>query len=79
MTFMSMIVYTERACFWCDDLLGFLQENHVDFEEREVRGNPMFFEEMKNLSGQTLAPTVILDDVVYPDSDKEAIKRILNI
>lgn len=79
MNFMSIIVYTKRNCPWCEELIDFLKENHVDFEEKETRGNSIFFEEMKSLSGQTLAPTVLIDGVIYPDTDKQEIKRVLNI
>jgi glutaredoxin len=76
--FMNMVVYTKRNCYWCDDLLDFLKENHIDFVEKEVLSNKEFFEEMKSISGQTLAPTVVLGDVVYPDTDKGFIRLILN-
>ena len=79
MNFMSMIVYTKKGCPWCDELIVFLVENHIDFDGKEIRGNSVFFEEMVNVSGQTFAPTVVVDGVVYPDTDKEVIKRILNI
>jgi glutaredoxin len=79
MNFMSIIVYTKKGCPWCKELLFFLQENNIDFDEREVLENEGFFEEMKNLSGQTLAPTVVVDGVVYPDTDMKEIKRILTI
>jgi len=74
-----MIVYTKRGCMWCEQLIDFLNENDVEFEEREMRGNPTYFEEVMNISGQTLAPTVVLDDVVCPDTDREFIGSILNI
>jgi glutaredoxin len=74
---MDITVYTKKGCFWCEELLDFMVENNVVFVEKEVRGNSNFFEEMKNLSGQTLAPTVVVDGVVYPDTDKEEIKKIL--
>jgi glutaredoxin 3 len=79
MNFMSIIVYTKTNCFWCEELIDFLEGHNVDFEERNTRENIEYFEEMKKLSGQTLAPTVVIDGVVYADTDKDEIKRILNI
>lgn len=79
MNFMSIIVYTKTNCFWCDELIAFLKENKIDFENKETRGNAEYFEEMKKLSGQTLAPTVVIDGVVYADTDKDEIKKVLNI
>jgi glutaredoxin len=79
MNFMSTIVYTKTNCFWCEELLDFLRKNKINFEERKTRDNKEYFEEMKKLSGQTLAPTVIIDGVVYADTDKEEIRKVLNI
>lgn len=77
MDFVSIIVYTKRGCSWCEDLLDFLLEKKVEFEEREVRGNPVFFEEMISLSGQTKAPSVILNGKVYADTGKDEMEKIL--
>jgi len=77
MGFMVLIVYTKRGCWWCDDLLSFLRAKSIPFEEREVLSNPTYFKEMVELSGQTKAPTVLIDDKVYADTDKEEIESIL--
>lgn len=74
---MNILVYTKRGCPWCEDLLSYLREEKIPFEEREVRGNESYFKEMKDLSFQEKAPTVVIDGVVYADTDKEAIKNIL--
>jgi NADH:ubiquinone oxidoreductase subunit E len=36
-------------------------------------------DEMIELSGQLKAPTVVIDDVVYADTDTEAIKKVLEL
>lgn len=76
---MKLLVYTKRGCPWCEELLDFLREEDVEFEEREVLGNEVFFKEMADISGQTKAPTVVLDGVVYADTDKDAIEKVLKI
>ena len=77
--FMKLLVYTKRGCFWCEELLDFLREKNVKFEEREVLSNEAFFKEMIGLSGQTKAPTVVLGGEVYADTDKSAIEKVLKI
>lgn len=76
---MKLLVYTKRGCGWCEELLDFLHEKGVNFEEREVLSNETFFKEMVDISGQTKAPTVIVDGVVYADTDKDAIEKVLKI
>ena len=76
---MSLLVYTKTGCGWCDQLIDFLKVKNVSFEEKNVSRNKVYFEEMVNISGQTFAPTVIVDGVVYPDTDREEIKKILKL
>ena len=76
---MKLLVYTKRGCSWCEELLDFLREKNVEFEEREVLSNEAFFKEMIDLSGQTKAPTVVLGGEVYADTDKDAIEKVLKI
>ncbi|MDO8594354.1 MAG: glutaredoxin family protein [bacterium] len=74
---MSLIVYTKTGCPWCIAVLDFLNEKKVVFEEREVRGNKAFFDEMVKKSGQSKAPTLDLDGEILADTDKEAVELFL--
>ena len=71
---MGLIIYTKTGCPWCKDALDFLHEKRVSFEEREVRGNKTWFDEMVKKSGQTKAPTLDLDGDILADTDREAIQ-----
>lgn len=79
MGFMQLIIYTKNRCWWCEELLDFLREKNIVFEEREVLSNETYFKEMVDISGQTKAPTVILDGEIYADTDKDTIERVLRI
>ncbi len=70
---MHIIIYTKTGCPWCIDALAFLRERGLAFEERNVTSNPAYFEEMKTLSGQTKAPTLVIDGHVIADTDREQI------
>lgn len=72
-----MIIYTKTGCPWCKDALKFLRDNKVAFEEREVLGNPAFFEELKTKSGQSKTPTLDIDGEILADTDAAAIEAFL--
>ncbi len=71
---MSLIVYPKTGCPWCVAVLDFLRGKKVPFEEREVRGNQAYFDEMVKKSGQTKAPTLDLNGEILADTDKEAVE-----
>lgn len=74
---MTLILYTKTGCPWCRAVLDFLNEKKVNYEEREVRGNRAYFEELVAKSGQTKAPTLDLDGEILADTDKDAVEVFL--
>lgn len=74
---MSLIVYTKMGCPWCDDVLTFLRGKNIQFEEREVRSNQTYFDEMIEKSDQDKAPTLDLNGEILADTDKEAVEQFL--
>lgn len=72
-----LVVYTKTGCPWCRDALAFLREKEIAFEEREVRGNAAYFEELKQKSGQEKTPTLDLDGTILADTDASAIEVFL--
>lgn len=74
---MNIIIYTKTGCPWCRDVLSFLEESGIKFEERVVSGNPVFFEEMVTKSKQSKAPTLDIDGDILADSDAKAVKAYL--
>ena len=74
---MNLIVYTKVGCPWCREVLAFLKEKDVPFEERECRGNPKYFEELIAKSSQEKTPTLDLDGTILADTDVEAVEKFL--
>ncbi|MBI2476432.1 MAG: glutaredoxin family protein [Candidatus Taylorbacteria bacterium] len=74
---MNVIIYTKTGCPWCKEALRFLSDKQVPFEDREIFGNPVFFEELKAKSGQSKTPTVDVDGDILADTDAEAIEAFL--
>ncbi len=74
---MNIILYTKRGCPWCNDVIDYLQREHIPFEEREVLSNEAYFKEMVAKSGQTKAPTLDIDGVILKDSDVDQVRAHL--
>lgn len=74
---MNIIIYTKTGCPWCADALELLKDKNIPFEEREVRGNPAYFDELVKKSGQNKTPTLDIDGYILADSDAEAIEAYL--
>jgi len=74
---MSLIIYTKTGCPWCIAVTDFLVKEGITFEERNVTEHPEYFTEMEQKSGQTKAPTIELNGVVYGDSDVDELMRLL--
>jgi len=72
-----LIIYTKTGCPWCRDALTLLREKKVVFEEREVLGNPEYFDELRAKSGQEKTPTLDLDGTILADTDAPAIEAFL--
>ena len=74
---MNIILYTKTGCPWCKDVLDLFQEKGVTYEEREVRTNKAYFDELVAKSGQTKTPTLDIDGHILADSDAEQVKVYL--
>lgn len=73
----NIILYTKTGCPWCAEVLNFLNEQGVAYEEREVTSNEAYFDEMRQKSGQDKTPTLDIDGEILADSDKEAVEQYL--
>ena len=74
---MKILIYTKTGCPWCIAVTDYLNGKGIEYEEKNVTNNPALFKEMEDLSGQTKAPTIVINNKVYPDSDIDELKRVL--
>jgi len=74
---MKIIAYLKTGCPWCNNLKKFFEENNIDFIEKNVTDNTEYMDEMIELSGQTKAPTIVIDGVVHADVGVDEVKDIL--
>lgn len=62
-------LYVKPVCGWCRQAEHWLKSQGIEFETIDVIENPVAFEQMERLSGQTLAPVIEVDGKVLADFD----------
>jgi glutaredoxin len=73
----SAILYVKEGCPWCEDAESALHKLGVKYERREVRSNPSYFNEMKEISGQSKAPVLDIDGRILSDFGIEQLPAFL--
>ncbi|MDF2855190.1 MAG: NrdH-redoxin [Neobacillus sp.] len=58
----EVIVYSQEGCRPCTEVKLWLKENGIDFEERNIRENPTYLNEIVDLGASATPATVINDD-----------------
>ncbi len=54
-------LYVKRGCPYCVDATEYLDQNSIAYESVEVRGDPEQMQKLKDLSGQSKTPTLVLN------------------
>jgi glutaredoxin 3 len=63
----ALKLYIKPGCPWCVMAEDWLQAKGYRYETINVRSDPRLMDEMMRISGQTLAPTLAVGDLVLPD------------
>lgn len=71
------LLYIKNGCPWCEAAEEFLKEKDIAYDVVDVRSNASAFQKMQELSGQTKAPTMVLDGDVLPDFGVEELEPFL--
>ena len=74
---MSVILYVKEGCPWCEAAESELHKLGVKYERREVRSNAEYFNEMKEISGQSKAPVLDIDGRILADFGVEQLPAFL--
>jgi len=75
---LNMVVYVKPGCFWCSDAFAWLQSQGIEHKVVDVFADRTAFERMKQISGQTKAPTLEMPDgEVLADFDVAQLERFL--
>jgi len=76
-SFIAMTVYIKTLCPWCKEALAWLDAHGYRYEIREVLEDPEAMEHMRQISGQSLTPTMEVDGKVLADFDTGQLSEFL--
>lgn len=79
---MAVTVYTTPTCPWCRKTKEFLEEEGVEFEERDVADDEDAAEEMIEISGQRGVPVTVVDGEereVVVGFDPDTLREVLDL
>ena len=59
---MSLTLYIKPGCPWCRDAVAYLDAQGFTYHQIDVLSDADAYAEMQRLSGQSLTPTLVVDD-----------------
>jgi glutaredoxin 3 len=68
-------LFIKPFCGWCHEAKDWLDDREIEYEELDVTSDRAAFNEMKELSGQTLAPVIEVDGEVLADFDTGQLEK----
>ena len=72
-----MIIYIKSHCPWCKEALAWLDAHGYRYEIREVLEDPEAMARMREISGQSLTPTMEVEGKVLADFDTGQLSEFL--
>jgi len=64
-------LFIKPYCGWCHKALSWLDDHHIAYEKIDVIADDAAFAEMVRLSGQELAPVLVVNGKVLADFGPE--------
>ena len=61
------LLYIKSGCPWCRMAEAYLTEHGYRYERIDVTRDRTAYNEMRRISDQTYAPTLVVGDLVLPD------------
>ncbi len=74
---MNIIAYLKPYCGWSNGVRAIFRKYGLDYEDRDIIGDPAQYAEMVRKSGQTLSPCVEIDGVMLADVSGEEVENYL--
>jgi glutaredoxin-like protein NrdH len=78
----KVVIYTQESCSPCTAEKLWLKDNGIEFEERNIRENPTYLDEIVELGASATPATVVEDEngsQVVMGFDQEKLSEILGI
>ena len=72
-------VYSTPTCPWCFKAKDFLKDNHIEFEDINVKDDHEAAQYMIEKSGQMGVPVIEIGDEMVVGFDEEKIKALLKL
>ena len=72
---MKIRLFIKPYCGWCHKAIRWLEDHDVDYETVDVIADDAAFDEMVKLSGQELAPVLVVNGQVLADFGPEKLER----
>jgi glutaredoxin len=72
---MNIRLFIKPYCGWCHKAERWLKERGVSYETLDVINDQEAYDEMVELSGQTLAPVIDVDGQVLADFGPEELEK----
>jgi len=73
----EVVVYTTSWCGWCKKTRAWLDEQGVDYENRDVEANAAWAEEMHDLTGSGGVPVIVIDGEVIKGFNQAQMEKLL--
>jgi glutaredoxin len=73
----DVIVYTTSWCGWCRKTLAFLDEQGIDYENRDIEAEDAWREELEQKTGSTSIPVVEIEGELVRGYDPARIRQLL--
>ncbi|HZM06166.1 MAG TPA: glutaredoxin [Candidatus Saccharimonadales bacterium] len=65
----SVRLFIKPWCGWCHQAIAWLDARGIAYETLDVLAEPLARQEMRQLSGQSLAPVIDVDGEILADFD----------
>jgi glutaredoxin len=73
----DVIVYTTSWCGWCRKTLAFLDQNGIDYENRDIEADDAWRDELEEKTGGTSIPVVEIDGEIIRGYDPSRMRQLL--
>ena len=72
---MNIRLFIKPFCGWCHEAKDWLDERGIKYEELDVTSSATAKKEMRELTGQTLAPVIDVDGEILADFDTDQLEK----
>lgn len=67
----NVIIYTTKWCPYCKKLRNYLEENHIDYEDRDIESNNLEINRLYKSINKNTIPIIVLKEKILIGFDEE--------